>query len=935
MISTAPPVQRHPDLLGRAGERELLDQLLGDVRQGQSAVLVVRGEPGIGKTAVLRYAAREAAGFRIARIGGVEAEMELPLAAVHQLCAPLAHRLIALPDPQRRALSVVLGLSSGDPPDRFLLALSVFSLLSLVAEERPLLCLVDDAQWLDRASEQILGFVARRLLAEPVAIMLALREPSTRREFERLPDVCLGGLDDDDARALLARAMPGRIDDQVRDRIVAETRGNPLALLELPRGMSTAELAGGFELPATEDLPSHIERHYLRRVAELPEATQRLMLLAAADPVGDAALVWRAAQTLAIGAGAVAPAEDAGLLEIGAWVRFRHPLVRSAVYRAASPGDRRRAHEALADASDRDIDTDRRAWHRALAAAGPDDGVAAELEHSAGRAQTRGGLAAAAAFLERATMLTEDPAKRGARALDAAQAKFEAGARDMSLELLATAEHSPLDPLQRARLERQRAQIAFMSARGTEALHLLLDAARRLEPLDAELARATYLDAFSASVYAGRAAGGGAMREVAEAARAVRRDADPPAASDLLIDGLALRFTAGYVAAVSPLQRALRRLTRERQDQDIDLRLWLVSQVAHEVWDDEAWYWWADRAAEAARDRGALTALPALLDAQAATRLHAGRFDDAAALIGEADAIYDATGLRPVRYVPLVLAAWRGDEAAVTADIQAKFDDAAENGEGLAISVAECASALLNNGAGRHEAALASARRACEYEDLGQFHWSLAEVIEAAVRSGSRDVAESACRDLEERAAAANTPWSLGIKARSRALLTDGDEAEGLYRESLKQLARCGIAVQLARTQLLYGEWLRRESRRVDARTQLRAAHDFFDRIGAAGFAGRARNELKATGETARKRRAETRDELTPQERQIAQLARDGLSNPEIGARLFLSPRTVEWHLRKVFSKVGIRSRRELGMALPAHEAGGNSVAAGRVARST
>jgi hypothetical protein len=471
------PGNQGPGLLGRTSEREVLDRLMVDARGGQSGVVIVRGEAGIGKTALLRYAARQACGFRVAQIAGVEAEMELPFAAVHQLCAPIDARLSALPEHQRNALSVALGLSSGDAPDRFLVALAVLSLLSAVAEERPLLCLVDDAQWLDAASDQVLGFVARRLLAESVAIVFAIREPSTRREFEALPSLRLGELDEEDARALLARAIPGRLDDRVRDRILAETRGNPLALLEFPRRMSAAELAGGFELLPAGDLTGHIEEHYLQRVHALPAATQQLVLLAAADPVGDPTLVWRAAQRLEIEMTALAPADDADLLEIGTRVRFRHPLIRSAVYRAASLGDRQRVHEALAEESDPELDADRSAWHRALAAAGPEEDVAAELEHSAGRAQTRGGVAAAAAFLERAAALTVDPAQRARRALAASQAKHQAGAPEAALALLANVQAGPLDPLQRAQGELLHAQITFTSKRGCDAPRLLLDAA--------------------------------------------------------------------------------------------------------------------------------------------------------------------------------------------------------------------------------------------------------------------------------------------------------------------------------------------------------------------------------------------------------------------------------------------------------------------------
>ena len=533
--------------LDRVSEREVLDRLLAQGREGQSAVLVIRGEAGIGKTALLRYAARQASGFRVAQVAGVEAEMELPFAGIHQLCAPLLDQLDALPQAQQDALNVALGLASGDIPDRFLVGLAVLGLLSAAAETRPLLCLVEDAQWLDDASGLILGFVARRLLAESVAIVVTVREPSTRHDFDGLPELMLRGLAEEDARTLLMRAVPGRLDDRVRDRILAETRGNPLALLDLPRSMSAAELAGGFELLAATDLPRQLEDHYLQRAGELPEATQRLLLLAAAEPIGDATLVWRAAHGLGIERSSLAPAEDAQLVEVGARVRFRHPLVRSAVYRAAAFSERRAAHRALAEATDPDTDPDRRAWHRAHAAVGVDEAVAAELEQSADRAQARGGAAAAAAFLAHAAELTPDPAERGRRALAAAQAKFDAAASDAALELLATAELAPLDELQRARVERLRAEIAFARTRGGDAPQLLLDAAKRLEPLDVAIAREAHLEALGAAIFAGRLDRRLGLREAAAAARLAPPGQQPPRPTDLLLDGLATRFTEGYV----------------------------------------------------------------------------------------------------------------------------------------------------------------------------------------------------------------------------------------------------------------------------------------------------------------------------------------------------------------------------------------------------
>ena len=910
-------------LLDRTSEREVLDLLVENVRGGQSAVLVIRGEAGIGKTALLRYAVRQASGFRVAHAAGAEAEMELPFAGIHQLCAPALDQLDALPRPQQDALNVAFGLAAGQAPDRFLVGLAALGLLSAAAEERPLLCLVEDAQWLDAASGQLLGFVARRLLAESVAIVVAIREPNTRDDFDGLPELLLRGLAEEHAHTLLMRAIPGRLDDRVRDRILAETRGNPLALIDLPWSMSAAEPAGGFELPPATDLSRHLEDHYLHRAGELPEATQRLLLLAAAEPIGDAMLVWRAAQKLSIERSSLAPAEDAELVEIGARVRFRHPLVRSAVYRAAAPSERRAAHGALAEATDPAADPDRRAWHRAQAAVGPDEEVASELERSAHRAYRRGGVAAAAAFLERAAELTPDSARRGKRALAAAQSKFEAGAPDAASELLAAAEMCPLTELQRARLARLRAHIVFARRRGSDAPPLLLDAARRLEALDPALARETHLEALGAALYAGRLAEQ-KVREAAEAARAAPKGSEPPRSIDLLLDGMATRLIEGPAAGVRPLRNALdafRQQDMHEEDETIGW-LWLAPvahQVVHELWDDEMWREFAGRSVQLARETGALTTLPVFLPWLAGVHLHAGEFGAAAALIDEADAITSATGNAALPNASLILAAWRGAEDEALATIEARLADATARGEGRVLGVAGYATAVLYNGLGRYEAALAAAQRACEHEDLGFFGWSLPELVDAAVRCGKPEVAAAALGRLEERTRAAGTDWALGVEARSRALVSEGEQAESLYGEAIERLGRTRITIHHSRARLLYGEWLRRENRRTDAREQLRMAHDTFSGIGAGAFAERARRELQATGETARKRGVETRDDLTPQEAQIARLARDGLSNPEIGARLFISPRTVQYHLHKVFAKLDITSRNQLSRVSASH----------------
>jgi DNA-binding CsgD family transcriptional regulator len=790
-------------------------------------------------------------------------------------------------------------------------------LLSASAEERPLLCLVEDAQWLDAASTQILGFVARRVLAESIAIVVAVREPATPRDFDGLPALPLAGLRDEDARDLLAGAVPGRLDDRIRDRIVAETRGNPLALLELPRRMTTAELAGGFELPAARDLSGHIEDHYVRRVGELPEATQRLLLLAAADPMGDASLVWRAGRRLDIGGSALGPAEDAELLEIGARVRFRHPLVRSAIYRAAPSDNRQRVHAALADVSDPEVDADRRAWHRALATPGPDEDVAAELERSAGRAQARGGFAAMAAFLRRAVELTPDPARRRERALAAAQASLLAGAFNDARGLLAMAEAGPLDEFQRARTDLLRAQLAFASSRGTDATPLLLAAARRLEPLDISLARETYVDAFSAALFGARLNRSVGVPEVAQAASAAPRRPDGQAATaDLLLDAL-VALADDYATAVAPCRKAVQRLAGKKIPPKERLRwLWQGCVVALEIWDDECADLLSHHSVEIARETGTLSELALALSARTPVLVFCGELSAAAAAVAETNSVQEASGIVSAPYGALILQAWQGRARETRELIAMTLREAGARGEGIGVAICEYARAVLCNGRGEYEEALIAAASASEHREVVAENWGLSELIEPATRTGRSDLAHEALDRLSRKARATRTDWALGIEARSRALLHDGGDADGWFRDAIDHLGRTRVRAELARTQLLYGEWLRRENRRLDARAQLRAAHDQFTSTGMEAFAKRASSELLATGERARKRTVETRDDLTAQERQIAQLARDGLSNSEIGARLFLSPRTVEWHLHKVFSKLGIRSRRDLVDAL-------------------
>jgi DNA-binding CsgD family transcriptional regulator len=908
-----------PRLWGRRDECQRLDALIAAARAGTSGTLVVRGEAGVGKSALLDYLLRQAAGCRLVRAAGVESEMELAFAALHQLCGPFIDRLDRLPGPQRDALTIAFGLEGGPPPDRFLVGLAVLSLLSDVAEAQPLVCLVDDVQWLDRASAQVLGFVARRLAAEAVVMIFAVREPWAANDLAGLSELMVGPLRDVDARDLLAAVIPGRLDEPVRERIVAESQGNPLALLELPRAWTPAALAGGFGLPDGASVSAKIEESFRRRMIPLPDDSRRLLLLAAADPIGDPALIGAAADRLGIPADAAGPAANAGLLDGRASLRFRHPMVRSVVYQDAPLADRRVVHGALAEVTDPDQDPDRRVWHLAAAASGPNEAVANELERSAGRAQARGGVAAAAAFLLRAVELTPDGPGRTGRALAAAQAGIQAGSFDTARGLLAAAEAGDPGDFERALIDLMRAQLAFASSRGNEATPLLLKAARRLEPLDLKLARETYVDAFSAAMFGARLNDGAGMAEVAEAARsAPRSTGDAVRVADLLLDAI-VALTDDFGAAV-PLSRvALRVMSSDEVSHQERLRwLWQACIVALEMWDDESALSLSQHAVQIARETGTLSELALALSAYGPVLVLCGELSAAALAVAESQSVEGATGIRSAPYGAMILAAWRGQQRETRALVEATIREARSRGEGIALAVGDYARAVLCNGLGEYDEAFDAARSASEFEEVVVENWGLSELIEPAARTGRLDLATNAMERLTMKARETGTGWALGIEARSRALMSEGEIADDLFRQAIDHLGRTRLRTELARARLLYGEWLRREGRRVDAREQLRAAHDLFLEVGMEAFAERTRVELLATGEHVRKRTVEAVDELTPQELQIARLASDGLTNPEIGAQLFLSRRTVEWHLRKVFDKLEIGSRRELRAALPA-----------------
>ncbi|HEX6021777.1 MAG TPA: AAA family ATPase, partial [Solirubrobacter sp.] len=812
-------------LRGRDRELAELDALVGRARAGRSGTLVVCGEAGVGKTALLDHAADRAAGHvRIERITASQSEMELAYAGLQQLCGHMTSASAHLPGPQREALEAAFGLREASAPSPFLVGLAVLGVLTEVAGDRALLCIVDDAQWLDEASAHAIAFAARRLDAEGVAIVLAMR--TVDDQFADLPRLAVEGLSDDDARELFRQAFPGAIDLRVRDQLIAEARGNPLALRELPRALSAAEIAGGFPLTSSVPLESRIEQSLIAQLEPLPEATRRLLLLAAADPTGDPGLLWRASAALGLGTENLDIAERADALVVGTRVGFRHPLVRSAVYRSASPEDRRRVHAALAEATSVERDPDRRAWHRASATLRPDEDVAADLERSAVRARTRGGAAAAAAFLERAAELSTAPNRRAQRLIAAAEAKHDAGAPAAALRLLDSARDQPLTALQEATIARLRARAAYALRRDRSATRLLLDAARGLEDLDPALARDTYVEALAAAVHGGRLGDADVVADVAQAILRATADDESERPLDLLLRGQALLAAEGHAAALPTLSRALRAFTDQPPDALAMHWLWFASRTAIDLWDSAALRALADRQVELARAAGVLTVLPIALSMVMIKQTFDGRLDLAAAACDEIDAVQAVTRQPLPQYGRIFLAAYRGHVDEVERRAKLIRSDAHARGEGYALSIANFAEAIAYNGAGRYAEAVAAAREELPHtHELAYAARCLLELVEAAARTGERALAEEAFEHLASVTRPVGTNWALAMAAKAEAQVRDGDQAEALYREAIERFERERVPMLAARSRLLYGEMLRRERRRIDAREQLRAAH--------------------------------------------------------------------------------------------------------------
>src|SRR3954451_3547212 len=905
-------------LVGRTAECARLEQELQKARDGKAAILVLRGRQGLGKTALLDHAVSRASGFRVIRARAVASETLLPYAELQVLCAQLLDDVGGLPSVQRDALATALGQLRGSETDRVLVGLATLNLLGAAAGSRPMLCIIDDAQWLDQPSAQALAFVARRLESKPVVLLFATRNQADVGALHGLPELRLQGLPHVDTRLLLARSIPGPIDPIVADRIVEETRGNPLALLELTRAASAAELAGGFGLSPSRDLSPQIGEQLLQQVVALPLQRRQLLLTAAAEPLGDPRLLWRAAAELQLPRTAAGPLRSEGLLSLAPRVVFRCPLLRFAVHQLAADEERRDVHFALALATDPAGDPDHHVWHLAHASDGPDEGLASELERLAPVAGRRGGWPAAAAFLEQATMLTLHPGRLAERATAAAEAKRTAGADHDAARLLSTAEMYPLDDQRRGRLQRLRAHI---SSDGSP--DILVEAARRMRGVRPDLARTAYLEALAGAMATGRLQPAGSSSEIAEAALEAPATSRPTA-SDLLLDGLATRLTRGREKSHEALADAVEAFrTTDLSDRDAPW-IGLAGRVAADLWDDDGWDSFSRRAVQHAKDAGAVADLSAALDRQAVAQLQFGDFSVASHLLAQTAVVGSSTRPARVAHASMLLTAWCGRGEQARRQLEAARRDTLGSGDGLALTVAALSAAVLFAGQGRYDEALQAAREAAEDtggpDEFDYRSWALAELVEAAARTGDLAEASRALRELDDRTHRSASEWALGTRALLRALISGDDEAEHWYRQAVDRLGRCKVRTQLARAQLLYGEWLRRRGRRSDARTPLRAASNLLMTMGATAFAERAHSDLLATGVRAQPRSVVASRQLTPQEIRISAMARDGLSNPAIGARIFVSPRTVEYHLGKVFTKLGISCRGELHQVLPGAE---------------
>ncbi|MEU4556943.1 AAA family ATPase [Actinoplanes sp. NPDC023936] len=906
--------------LGRHHERAVLRELVEGARGATGDAILVTGPAGIGKTALVAETIAEVTGgVRVLQTAGAQYEMELPFAALQQLLQPLVGGIESLPEPQARAVASALGTGETVSPATVLVALGTLNLLTWAARERPVICVVDDTHWLDDASSQVLAFVVRRLSGAAVSVIFMAREPLTSDALSGVTVLRLRGLEDADARTLLRTGLRAPLDPRVRDRILAEAQGNPLALLELPRSADLGALAGGFGVPGTARLPRTLEVGFQDRLERLPAQARRFLLVASADPTGDPVVVWRAARHLGLDPVAASHGVDAGLIQIDIRIRFRHPLVRSAIYESATVDDRRAVHDALAVATDPLVDPERRAWHAAQAAAEPDEQLADELERLANRARSRGGLAASGAFLEQAAALTPDTGSQARRLLAAARARHECGDFGRALRLVAAAEATVQDPVLQARAQVVRARVAFDRGRDEPAVRGLIAAARAIGPFDVLFGRDVLFDALAAATLMGRFATWSLTLDLAEAVRDLPVDDERTRPLDRLLDPLIACISGGKAdpGAIRPvlahyLEYGSKAGQADRAVERFDIgELWLACQAAQDIWDDQIFIALSRQQLDYARDNGALAGMPIALTHRALSLIHEGRFPPAQRLVDEGYAISAEIGAPRMAFVDMAIAAWQGDRQRVRELTEQAMADATARDEGRLLTAAEYATAVSLNGMGEFAAAADACRTAVHLDEPSFPPWLIPEFVEGAARSGRPQDALEVVERLERVAAEMDTDWGTGTALYVRALISAGEQADTAYREAIKRLARTTRRIDLARARLAYGEWLAGEERKGEAREQLEAAHEMFLAMGARDFAGRASRALRAaTGVVRRPNAGEAA--LTAAEQAVTRLVARGATSKEAAAELFISPRTVDAHLRSIFAKLGVKSRREL-----------------------
>jgi DNA-binding CsgD family transcriptional regulator len=908
------------ELLGRDEELAWLGRALDDARRGRSRVLVVQGEAGIGTTTLLDRAAATATDCTALRVSGCESEQELTYASLHQLLGPLLPSYGALPDPQRRALGAAFGLIDGLPVDRFLLGLAVLSLLGMAAQEQPVVVIVDDAHLVDDGSLAVLSFVARRLDADRIAILFGLRRDRPAAALAGFPVLPLAGLHEGAVEELLRARTGVSICAAVASQLLAATGGSPLAIVEIGGLLSEDQLAGRDDLPDPLPIGGRLEAHFDDIVRALPEAGQRLLLVAAAASApADHGFVPAAATALGCWPHGLVVAERAGLLHLDPMPRFRHPLVRSVIY-AGSPAEARRdAHRVLSESATEAGDLVRAAWHLGLAASEPDEAVAARLEAVADDALERGGCGMAAAFRVRAAALTPDRGMRVDRSVAAAQNLLLSGSATRARDLLAELDPNIGDQVQRGVARRLHGQVRYATGEATGTVPLLLAAAEDLRDVDRQLARDTLLDGLSAAQLAGSSPHAGeSSADVALVARSMPLlHGTAPKVADRVLDASAAVHLEGAAAARPELLAALAEVTGmgsslDRQGRPTEQVRWLGlgCWTAGALADDVNQLELARRLEAAARPHGALASLSVALLHLAMARLAQGLLPTAIDHLAERTALQEAMGW-PADVGELISRSWRGDADGARAEVAHVAALVAASGHGWMLAFSDHASSVLDLGHGHYGAALEPARRA--YWDNPSFALvAFPNLIEAAVRSDASELAFEAAADLRRRTGPCPSPLVSALLESAAAVAAGPSTAEEHFEAALQRLPWPDGVVG-GRIALLYGEWLRRQKRKLDAREQLRHAHAVLVTSGASAFADRARRELAAAGERTARPIDGRPSALTSQEAHIARLAAAGATNAEIATRLFLSSSTVDYHLRKVFRKLGVTSRRQLG----------------------